>query len=207
MKTNMDNNQEIASKIEESKIRNISKANSLQSLFFAVITLFIIIGVYYNLAHLDINKNKDNSMSKKYIEYSYDKNLNIISQQDNKVITNFNLKIADTNESRRNGLSNTKSLCDKCAMLFIFDTEDIYSFWMKDMNYNLDILYIKEEMIKDNVTGEVKTRKIISDIFENVKVSSYPNTVSNKNPAKYVLEINSGKVKDLNIKVGDEVSF
>ena len=206
MKTSIDNNQEVVSKIEESKIRNISKANSLQSLFFAIITLFIIIGVYYKLAHINIDKNIDNSISKKYIEYSYDKNLQIKSYKENnlnnnleannqnKNILDFNLKIADTNESRRNGLSNTKSLCDKCAMLFVFEKEGIYNFWMKDMNYNLDILYADQN-------------KKIVDIILDVKKEGYPNTVSNSLLAKYVLEINSGQVKDLNIKVGDEVSF
>lgn len=50
-------------------------------------------------------------------------------------------------ESRANGLSDRDTLCPDCAMLFRFDTEGTYGFWMKDMRFPIDIAWIREGKI------------------------------------------------------------
>ncbi len=106
----------------------------------------------------------------------------------------FRAEIADTDEKRVLGLSGRENLPEDSGLLFIFPTSDYYPFWMKDMNFPIDILWIDENWT-------------IVDITENVQPESYPQTFRPQTPAKYVLEINAGLSKDLNIKRGDKIRF
>jgi len=103
--------------------------------------------------------------------------------------------VADTDAERTQGLSNTKPLASDEGMLFVFDAPGVQTFWMKDMNYSLDIIWIGED-------------KIVKKITENATPDSYPDTLfSSDVPVKYVLEVRSGFSKENNIQVGDIISF
>src|SRR5690242_15708811 len=52
------------------------------------------------------------------------------------------VKKADTPAKQQQGLSGTASLPLDQGMLFIFPKDGTYAFWMKDMNYSLDIIWI-----------------------------------------------------------------
>jgi uncharacterized membrane protein (UPF0127 family) len=109
----------------------------------------------------------------------------------------INLIVAKSDEDRIKGLSGRQSLDKNQGMLFVFDKKDKYSFWMKGMNFPLDIIYI------DN------TRVV--DLFENVpnKIDNAPNLTHYipSTPANYVLEVNAGEAKRLNIKKGTELTL
>lgn len=89
------------------------------------------------------------------------------------------VELADTPGKRAQGLSGRKELKENRGMLFVLDKPDIYSFWMKDMNFPIDIIWIGEDL------------KIV-DITRNAKPESYPKTFQPKKPAKYVIEVNAG---------------
>ncbi len=105
------------------------------------------------------------------------------------------VEFAGTPQERARGLMFRKSLSDKSGMLFLFDKEDKHSFWMKNMNFPLDIIWIS------------KDRKIV-DIMKGVSpcgdscVSLTPGQ-----EAQYVLEVNAGFADKYLIAPGDEVSF
>lgn len=101
---------------------------------------------------------------------------------------------ADTNNSREQGLSYTKKLDNDQGMLFVFEDESHPSFWMKDMNYPLDIIWID------------KDKKVV-EISKNIDPVTYPEKFYSVLPIKYVLEVNSGFSDLNNIKVGSELSF
>jgi hypothetical protein len=107
----------------------------------------------------------------------------------------FFVKLAKTNAERRNGLMNVKQLDENRGMLFIFEAEGIYSFWMKNTLIPLDIIWIDSEnkivFIKENV----QPCKGLICPYVNPKVK-----------AKYVLEINGGQAKASELKIGDNVS-
>lgn len=103
----------------------------------------------------------------------------------------FLLYVADDPQKREKGLSNVTSLADNQGMIFIFDKPDYYSFWMKDMRFPLDFIFIKDA-------------KII-DLLENIPPQTYPKTFTSKMPADKVIELNSGIIKNLKIKIGDEI--
>ena len=61
--------------------------------------------------------------------------------------TLYTTEISRTPEARAEGLSDRDSLCNTCAMLFVFDTPGKYGFWMKDMRFAIDILWLKDGKI------------------------------------------------------------
>jgi len=104
---------------------------------------------------------------------------------------NFSLYLATTPKDRETGLAKFNKINVDQGMLFIFPEADYYSFWMKNMLFPIDIIFINQNKIVE--------------IFENVPVSS-------KNPlpiytgstkANEVLEINAGLSKKYGLKKGD----
>ncbi len=117
------------------------------------------------------------------------------------VINNARIKvqIADSPETRSKGLSGRQSLATDEGMLFVFDKSDRYPFWMKEMNFALDFVWISGSGV--------------ADVTENVPAPA-PNTpdsaltiFSAKTPIDKVLEVPAGTIKNLNIKVGDSIKL
>ena len=102
------------------------------------------------------------------------------------------VEVADTPELLALGLSYRKSLEDNVGMLFVFDSPRIPGFWMKEMNFPIDIIWI-------NSNGE------ILEITENALPESYPQIFRPENEVSYVLEVNSGFVQKNNITAGNVV--
>ena len=104
----------------------------------------------------------------------------------------FLAEVVETEDARQKGLGFRAGLCQECAMLFQFPHAGRYNFWMKDMKFGLDLLWISEGKI-------VQIEKNIKSDFLGVLRASFD--------VDYVLEINSGSVDEFNFKVGDAVSF
>lgn len=111
----------------------------------------------------------------------------------------FDLILAKTAQEKTTGLSKRYKLPENSGMLFIFNNKDYYQFWMKEMRFPIDIIYINDDKIVD--------------IFENVKPPQGDMEVPNipiytpREKANYVLEINAGLSKKLNIKSGNKVTL
>ncbi|OGI88514.1 hypothetical protein A2914_01940 [Candidatus Nomurabacteria bacterium RIFCSPLOWO2_01_FULL_41_21] len=104
------------------------------------------------------------------------------------------VEVVATPETRALGLSGRNILGEDEGMLFVFATPGRNYFWMKDMNFPIDMLWIDENL------------KIIY-IKENAEPKSYPNTFGPNQNSKYVLEVVSGFTAKHNIKKGDSVIF
>lgn len=104
------------------------------------------------------------------------------------------VEIADTYQKRTLGLSGRTKLAPGRGMFFEFEESDMYAIWMKDMKFNIDILWFDEE------------GKIIF-IKENVSPNTYPETFKPTIPAKYVLEVPAGFVSKHHIQKGNNVDF
>lgn len=74
------------------------------------------------------------------------------------------IEIAKTKEDRIRGLSGKKQLDVDSGMLFIFDKPNIYKFWMKDMNFPIDIIWIDKDFIIKDITHGA-TPPVISKII------------------------------------------
>ncbi len=105
----------------------------------------------------------------------------------------YSLEKVTTNEARIKGLSDRSELKPQTGMLFVFTTPRQQCIWMKDMKFNLDIIWLDE------------TKKI-NKIEQNVSPATYPSSFCADN-TKYVIELNSGDIAKLQLNVGDNLTF
>ncbi len=107
----------------------------------------------------------------------------------------FAAQVAKTPETRDKGLSGTTSLRESEAMLFIYDSDDKWPIWMKDMKYPIDIIWLD------------KDKKIVY-IVKNAPPESYPfESFTPKHAARYVIEVPAGTVNAKKIMIDGEASF
>lgn len=66
------------------------------------------------------------------------------------------VEVAATPSTRERGLSGHRPLADDEGMLFVFDHAERYAFWMKDMLFSIDIIWIKDGLVAD-ITTDVPT--------------------------------------------------
>jgi uncharacterized membrane protein (UPF0127 family) len=103
------------------------------------------------------------------------------------------LERVSTPEAREKGLSGRNSLPKDQGMLFVFAAPSQYCLWMKDMKFNIDIIWLDP------------AKKVIK-IEENVAPSTYPNTFCPDKDAQYVIEVNAGVAKTTGIKLGAQLN-
>ncbi len=105
----------------------------------------------------------------------------------------FDVVISRTQAELTQGLSGTHLIEEHEGMLFVFPTPGAYNFWMKDMNYPIDILWVN----KDN--------KIIF-IQKNATPESYPDSFGPTDvQALMVLEIRAGLSDKFGITTNDSI--
>ncbi|MCS6789336.1 MAG: DUF192 domain-containing protein, partial [Patescibacteria group bacterium] len=110
----------------------------------------------------------------------------------------FSVEIAASPHKKALGLSKRDFLKENEGMLFLFDKPDNYGFWMKDMKFPIDILFINDTKIVD----------IKENCMPEPEKSIFNLTIYRPNyPADKVLEIGGGLVKKYKIKIGDEIRF
>ncbi len=103
-------------------------------------------------------------------------------------------EVANTQASRELGLSGRETMGNDEGLLFIFDTPGRYGFWMKDMKFSLDIVWINEN-------------GIVVEIERDVSKDSYPKAFMNQADASYVLEVNAGQAKEFGLYIGSKVKM
>lgn len=106
----------------------------------------------------------------------------------------FLVEVVDTPGKQSKGLGGRQFLAPKTGMLFTYDQPRQLSFWMKDMQFNIDILWIKDNTII-GIENDVPV--------ENPPVTTYPSP----GLVNYVLELNAGDSDKYNIKNGDQISI
>jgi uncharacterized membrane protein (UPF0127 family) len=111
----------------------------------------------------------------------------------------FQVEIADNDATRMQGLSGRLALGKDKGMYFVFPFARTLSFWMKDMRFPLDIVWIK-----DNAVIGV-SRDILSPAsgtaLQDLKRYNSPQ------PADSVLELDAGSARAAGIEVGNKVVF
>lgn len=110
----------------------------------------------------------------------------------------FFVLLAKTEEEKTTGLSTRSSLPQDEGMLFLFPSSDYYAFWMKDMRFNLDIIYINGTKVV-SIISNIPYLKTTSTAMLPVYKPTFP--------ADKVLEINAGLSQRYHIHVGDTISF
>jgi uncharacterized membrane protein (UPF0127 family) len=103
-------------------------------------------------------------------------------------------EVVDTPASRELGLSGRTGLKKDEGMLFIFDKPGKYGFWMKDMLFSIDMVWVSEDGLVVNVE-------------RNVTPESYPKAFINTIDAKYVLEVDKGSAATYGMYIGSKVEI
>jgi uncharacterized membrane protein (UPF0127 family) len=107
--------------------------------------------------------------------------------------------VAASNEQRTKGLSVKDALGENEAMLFVFDTAGEHSFWMKNMKFPIDIIWLDSD-------------KTVVHIEHNLEPCSFVTFCptykpDNNNNSLYVLETVAGFAKKHDIVEGTRVEF
>ena len=138
-------------------------------------------------------KNKNTAVVKtETIGFTKEGTLSLKTASDS-LIKTLDIEFAETEYDRETGLMYRKSIKDNQGMLFIMDTEKIQSFYMKNTEISLDVIYINSKM------------EIVS--FQKNTKPLDPTSLPSTGPAKYVLEIKGGLSDVWQLKEGDLVSF
>ena len=105
----------------------------------------------------------------------------------------FEVEVVTTPRQRGHGLMDREFLARDEGMLFLYDTEQMVSMWMKNTLIPLDMLFMDGYGIIRHIARE--TEPLSLDI------------ISSRVPVMAVLEIPGGVAKDLGIAVGDKVAY
>lgn len=99
-------------------------------------------------------------------------------------------EVADREETRNRGFMEREVIPDGTGMVFVFDRDQVLSFWMKNTPHPLSIAYIDS-------TGKIR------DIYHMTPFSmaSWTSTVS----VRYALEVPQGWFEKVGVGVGDRV--
>ena len=111
--------------------------------------------------------------------------------------TKFQVELAETNTEKQIGLSKTENLPENEGMLFLFDTPDFYSFWMRDMKFPIDIIFINGN----------KVTTIISNALPPSETGGSLPTFQPTQKSDKVLEVNAGIAKKYNITEGSVIDI
>ena len=199
--------------------KNISK------LIFSIILVFIIIAAVFSLGNIKkenfglMFKNKDDkkematsttassstTSTKPAIVNEY-WTLDIEKVLTTKTGEKIFIEIASTSEEQEQGLSGKSKLMEFVrdqkirteGMLFVFSEPRVLNFWMKDMRFDLDIIWLDENLKIVHIAKNAQ-----ADSYNKQNPASSTIFSNGNNPAKYVLEINSGLSNELNLREGD----
>lgn len=109
------------------------------------------------------------------------------------------VEVVNTHASREKGLSGRTGLGENEGMLFVFENSGRYGFWMKDMLFAIDILWINKEGVVVHVE-----RNVTPDSYFN---TTPPQTFINTPEALYVLELATGSAEKHGLYLGTKVGI
>ncbi len=116
------------------------------------------------------------------------------------------VEVVSDSKKMAEGLSGRNSMEQNQGMLFNFgdNAEADPGFWMQDMKFNLDFIWIEKNKIV-GITADVAAPLPNAD-GKLPSIDSLPIYYS-PSPVSWVLEVNAGWAKKYNIKLGDEASL
>ena len=104
------------------------------------------------------------------------------------------VQVASTSSEQAQGLGDRDSLSADQGMLFPFRYPGDYGFWMKDMHFSLDMVWIS-------------SNKKVVGITPNISPDSYPTVFYPPLAISYVLELNAGAAKEFGIATDTQLVF
>jgi uncharacterized protein len=104
------------------------------------------------------------------------------------------LDVASTPSAQAKGLGGRLSLLPDHGMLFSFKDDGTRCFWMKDMRFPLDIVWLSSQRRVQRIEADVSPR-------------TYPHAFCPAVPTRYVIELNAGAAGQLRLHTGQQLTF
>lgn len=108
-------------------------------------------------------------------------------------MTTYTLEVASSPKAQTKGLGGRPAMAKDQGMLFTFPGQKKQCFWMKGMQFPLDIVWLNQE------------QKVIA-IKRNVSPDTYPQEYCAK-PTMYVIELYAGQADRAGIQIGQTLNF
>lgn len=105
-----------------------------------------------------------------------------------------NVEIADTLAAQQRGLSGRASLAPDAGMLFVYQDKAIRYFWMPDMRFSLDVLWVADGRV-------VGIQENIPPFTPAGEITRFQSNA----PVDMVLEMNAGWIARNGVKIGEAV--
>ena len=103
----------------------------------------------------------------------------------------FQLERADTFAEREIGMMNRTALAENEGMVFVFEKEGIYPFWMKDTLISLDMIWLDDDLRVVRILSAEPCAADPCQIYD-------PDVA-----ARYVIELQNGTAETMRLEVGD----
>jgi uncharacterized membrane protein (UPF0127 family) len=108
--------------------------------------------------------------------------------------TEVHVDLATTPAAQEKGLGGRTSLAPGSGMLFIFPQDGRYAFWMKDMSFPIDIIWMDD------------TGKVIY-VVPDLSPQTYPHSYGPIALSRFVLEVPAGFAASHRVQVGDRAQL
>jgi uncharacterized membrane protein (UPF0127 family) len=99
-----------------------------------------------------------------------------------------------TPDAQRQGLSDRENMDDTEGLLFDFGVPGQRCMWMKDMLFNLDMVWLDQNAR-------------ITAISQNIKPETFPKTFCGSGHDTYVIEVNAGVAKAAHLYIGQQLKL
>nr|WP_321225170.1 DUF192 domain-containing protein [uncultured Psychroserpens sp.] len=136
---------------------------------------------------------KTSEVKKVEVKFTKEGELTLKKAITDSILATIDIEIADDEYSTQTGLMYRQSMQNNQGMLFVFPDTDFRSFYMKNTEIALDIIFIAED------------RSVVS-IQKNAQPMNEMSLPSEA-PAKYVLEVNAGLSDAWSLEKGDTITF
>jgi len=127
------------------------------------------------------------------ISFTKEGQLTISQKTTGNPLAQLDIEIADTEYEIQTGLMYRENMKNSQGMLFVFDDVSEHSFYMKNTQFSLDIIYIDEHL------------KIAS--FQKNTIPFNETSLPSGVPIQYVLEVNGGLSDTWGLQIGDSIQY
>jgi uncharacterized membrane protein (UPF0127 family) len=150
-----------------------------------------ILGICFS--HYSCKEKVESPVLTKEVSFKKEGELTLKKAKTDSILANLDIEIAETEYETQTGLMYRKSMPNNQAMLFIFEDEKPRSFYMKNTEFSLDIIYINS------------SKEIVS-----IQKSAKPldqTSLPSEDAVKYVLEVNAGLSDKWTLEKGDKIEW
>jgi uncharacterized membrane protein (UPF0127 family) len=103
----------------------------------------------------------------------------------------FDVYVALSPEQQRRGLMFVRQMPERTGMLFIYESDEYHSMWMKNTFISLDMVFARSDGTVSSIIRDTVPQTLTSQV--------------STEPVRYVLELNAGTTRRLNIGVKSQL--